>query len=382
MINRRDFLSSAAAASAILPASGLPAAAQGLAKTSFGPTTVDISTGHAGHSSLPTALGYWKDEGLDVNVFGVAGETAGVQLLSGTKIDFISLVGTGLLSARAKGIPLKAVYMHARMPIGRFVVPKSAGITKVADLKGKTIGTPVIHPDPYLEGIYKEAGLDPKDIKMVATGTGAPALLALKRGDIAAWMSWDTAVAELENRGMEFIEFRPSYFDTLFGNAVVTREELIRDNPKMVVGMCRGIAKAVHFGLANPDAAVRLHWKLYPQSKPQGADEAKLLADSRRVFLSRFADYELHDTKKYGESLAKQWDSPRRADEGAGPAAGRLRRQAGLHQRVRRPDQRLGSRPGRGAGEGLGSGLGDCGLGAEQTSAPDRISRRSCRRRR
>ena len=166
MINRRDLLVSAAAASAILPASGLPAAAQGLAKTSFGPTTVDISTGHAGHSSLPTALGYWKDEGLDVNVFGVAGETAGVQLLSGSKIDFISLVGTGLLAARAKGIPLKAVYMHARMPIGRFVVPKSAGITKVADLKGKTIGTPVIHPDPYLEGIYKEAGLDPKDIKI------------------------------------------------------------------------------------------------------------------------------------------------------------------------------------------------------------------------
>ncbi len=119
MINRRDFLSTAAAASAILPAAGFPAAAQGLVKTSFGPTTVDISTGHAGHSSLPTALGYWKDEGLDVNVFGVAGDTAGVQLLSGSKIDFISLVGAGLLSARAKGIPLKAVYMHARMPIGR-----------------------------------------------------------------------------------------------------------------------------------------------------------------------------------------------------------------------------------------------------------------------
>jgi NitT/TauT family transport system substrate-binding protein len=308
MINRRDFLSTAAAASAILPAAGFPAAAQGLAKTSFGPTTVDISAGHAGHSSLPTALGYWKDEGLDVNVFGVAGDTAGVQLLSGSKIDFISLVGAGLLSARAKGIPLKAVYMHARMPIGRFVVPKASGIAKVADLKGKTIGMPVIHPDPYVEGIYKEAGLDPKDMKIVATGTGAPALLALKRGDIAAWMSWDTAVAELENRGMEFIEFRPSYFGSLFGNAVVTREELIRDNPKMVVGMCRGIAKAVHFGLNNPDAAVRIHWKLYPQSKPQGTDEAKLLSDSRRVFMSRFADYELHDTKKYGESLAKQWD--------------------------------------------------------------------------
>src|SRR3979409_1964034 len=107
MINRRDFLSTAAA-SAILPAAGFPAAAQGMATTSFGPTTGDISTGHAGHSSLPTALGYWKDEGLDVNVFGVAGDTAGVQLLSGSKIDFISLGGAALVSARGKGIAAEA----------------------------------------------------------------------------------------------------------------------------------------------------------------------------------------------------------------------------------------------------------------------------------
>src|SRR5260370_35405412 len=140
MITRRDFLSTAAAASAILPAAGSPAAAQGLWKPGFGPTTADISAGHAGHSSLPTALGYWKDEGLEVNVFGVAGDTAGVQLLSGTKIDFISLVGAGLLSARAKGIPLKAVYMHPPIPIARFVRPKATVITKVAALKGKTLG--------------------------------------------------------------------------------------------------------------------------------------------------------------------------------------------------------------------------------------------------
>jgi NitT/TauT family transport system substrate-binding protein len=309
MLNRRDFFAIAASTAAASTAVGRAAFAQGLYKTSMGPTTVDISTGHAGHSSLPTALGYWKAEGLDVNVFGAAGDTAGVQLVSGSKMDFMSLTGEGLLAARAKGVPLKAVYMHARMPIGRFVVPKASGITKVADLKGKTLGMPVIHADVYTETIFKEAGLDlAKDVKIVATGTGAPALLAMKRGDIAGWMAWDTIVAELENRGMEFTEFRPSTFDNLFGNAIVTREEMIKNNPKVVVGMCRGIAKAVHFGLHNPDAAIRIHWSLYPQSKPQGTDEAKLLADSRRIFMSRFQDYELKGTKNYGESFATQWD--------------------------------------------------------------------------
>lgn len=78
---------------------------------------------------------------------------------------------------------------------------------------------PVIHPDPHVEGIL-QGSRTPKDIKMVATGTGAPALLTRKRGDIAVLMSGDIAVAELENRIMETIEFRPSFF----GYAVATRE--------------------------------------------------------------------------------------------------------------------------------------------------------------
>lgn len=309
IINRRGLLSGSAAA--VGAASLFPGASfgQGLTKTSFGPTTVDISTGHAGHSSLPSALGYWKAEGLDTNVFGVAGETAGVQLVSGGKIDFISINGPGLMSARAKGIPVKAVYMHARMPISRFVVPKAAGIRSVTELKGKTLGQPVITPETYVDGIFRESGMaTANDIKVVATGTGAPALVALRRGEIAGWMSWDTAVAELENRGMEFVEFRPSYFDQLFGNTIMTREDVIRDNPKMVIGMCRAIAKAVHFGLTNPDAAIKIHWKMYPQSKPQGTDEEKLLADSRRVFLSRFSGYGLNGVTKYGEALPAQWE--------------------------------------------------------------------------
>ena len=65
------------------------------------------------------------------------------------------------------------------------------------------------------------------------------------------------------------------------------------------------MAKAVHFGLNNPDAAVRIHWKLYPQSKRRAAKRPSCWPIRAG---SRFADYELHDTSKYGETLAKQWD--------------------------------------------------------------------------
>jgi hypothetical protein len=53
-----------------------PAQDKPLKKVIFAITTKDISVGHAAHSSLPVALGYWKEEGLDVAVMSVEGSAA------------------------------------------------------------------------------------------------------------------------------------------------------------------------------------------------------------------------------------------------------------------------------------------------------------------
>ena len=278
-------------------------------KTSFGPTTVDISTGHAGHSSIPKKMGYWAADNVEVDVFGVAGAVPGLQMVAAGKMDFITVTAEALMLAQAQGMPLKAVYVHARSPISKFVVLKSSGVKSVKDLKGKTIGMPVLEASSaYFGGIFREAGLQfDKDAKLLATGTGAPAALALQRGDIAGWASWDTAVASLENRGMELVEFRPSYFDDLIGNVIVTRNDMIEKHPEVVIAVARGIAKAVHFGLANPDAAVKIHWDVYPQTKPQNADPAVALKEAKAVFVSRFSSYRLPPGGLYGASRPEQW---------------------------------------------------------------------------
>jgi NitT/TauT family transport system substrate-binding protein len=278
-------------------------------KTSFGPTTVDISTGHAGHSSIPKKMGYWAADGVDVDVFGAPGAVAGLQMVASGKMDFITVTPEALLQAQAQGMPLKAFYVHARAPISKFVVLKSSGIKTVKDLKGKVVGQPVLESSSaYFGGLFRENGLDfTKDVKLIATGTGAPAALALQRGDIAAWASWDTAVASLENRGLDFVEFRPPYFDELIGNVVVTRNEMIEKHPEVVVAVARGIAKAVHFGLNNPEAAVKVHWVVYPQTKPQNADPAEAMKDAKTVFVSRFASFKLPPDGLYGASSPQQW---------------------------------------------------------------------------
>src|SRR5215467_1018085 len=47
-------------------------------KLVFSPTTTDLSVGHAAHSSLPRYSQCWTKEGLDVDVVGIQGATAGM----------------------------------------------------------------------------------------------------------------------------------------------------------------------------------------------------------------------------------------------------------------------------------------------------------------
>ncbi len=189
------------------------------------------------------------------------------------------------------------------------MTPKTSGITSIRDLKGKTVGLTSMRPSAFAESAFKEVGLDfNRDVKLIAIGFGAQAKLALDRGDAAAYLSFDTAVASIENLGMEFTYLEPSYFNDLFGLVLATREQMIADKPNVVIKVARGIAKSVHFGLANPDAAIKLHWKTYPESRPKGGDEAKLLQDARSIFLSRFDSYVLSGTDKYGENLPRQWE--------------------------------------------------------------------------
>jgi len=64
----------------------------------------------------------------------------------------------------------------------------------------------------------------------------------------------------LENRGLEFVEFRPTYYDKLLGTAIVTRTDMLEKRPDVAIGLARGVAEAVVFGQANPDAAIAIHW--------------------------------------------------------------------------------------------------------------------------
>lgn len=278
-------------------------------KLIFSPTTTALSVGHAAHSSLPKYTKCWEKEGLDVDVVGIQGATAGMQQIAAKNITFANVGPEVLLMARAKGAKVKAVYTYSRSTIYRAVALKNSGVTKTEDLRGKTIGVIAMSTGAvgYGRQMLKAAKVDPdNDVKWLPIGEGAQALLALKRGDANAWFAWDTAVAQLEAQGADLVHIKPPYFDDLIGNVIVVHEDYLANNKAAAAKALRCIAQTTIFGLSNPEKTIKVHWQYYPSTKPEG-DEAQAMAKARLVFESRFSGYSVPSGVRWGENLESQW---------------------------------------------------------------------------
>ena len=233
---------------------------------------------------------------------------------------------------REKGVKIKGFYVQARETIYRIVVPADSPIQGVAQLRGKTIGVPALASGsvPFSKALVASVGIDPdKELKILAVGVGAPGRLALQQKQVDALALWDTLQASIENSGLPLRRLDLPMVQEMLGQTIASRDDLIADNAAVLIGFARGVAKATLFGVTNPEAAVRIHWKAYPQTRPQGVEEAKAMKEALHVFKARF-DLQRVDTrpdKRYGIGTPEQWEKLRaiykdqKLVEGTVPAA-------------------------------------------------------------
>ena len=276
-------------------------------------TTKNLSVALAAHSSIPSTLGYWNAEKTDIEVTSVEGSTAGLQQLAAGNIQFTTVGPEVAIMAREKGVKVKSFYVVNSVTIFRVVVPRESAIQTAADLRGKTIGVSALTSGavPVARAIASSGGLNPdRDVKWLTVGVGAPAALAVKQKSVDAMALWGDFQAGLENQGLQFREISAPFMKDLLGQIVIARDEYLAEHPEVAIAFARGLAKATLFGLTNPEAAVRMHWKMYPQTRPQGMEETRAMQEAIHVFKARFESQRVdnRDDKRFGASSTAQWN--------------------------------------------------------------------------
>jgi NitT/TauT family transport system substrate-binding protein len=133
---------------------------------------------------------------------------------------------------------------------------------------------------------------------------------ALKAKQIDALALWDHAYAGLENIGFKFRHFTTPETSALLGFMLIANENFVNRNPEATAKLVQGIAKSVVFARTNPTAAVRLHWELFPSSKPNNVSEDEAIRQAVHLLNSRLDKYRIkgRKTERWGYFENDDWE--------------------------------------------------------------------------
>ncbi len=289
-LNRRRFTLMAAAGAAAVAAPALRAQGK--------PEKSKVSIAVGGKSAfyyLPLTiseqLGYFKSEGLDVEISDFAGGAKSLQALIGGSADVVSGAYEHTINMQSKNQMIQSIVLMGRAPqIAMGVSTKAMPQYRaVADLRGKRIGVsaPGSSTNMVANLVLSRAGVKASEVSYVGVGTAAGALAALRSGQIDAMSNTDPVMTMLEQKGdVRIISDTRTLKGTLevFGGPMpaacfYTHTEFVRNNPNT----CQALANAIVHGLkwlqtAGPSDII----KTVPESYLLG-DRALYLASFNKV---------------------------------------------------------------------------------------------------
>lgn len=243
------------AAAALLLGSAQPAVALDTVKM----TIAAFSTNYAPFFNAIDE-GYFKEEGIEVEVVKAGGGVATPALLSG-QFDF-STSESSAFSAIMKGGPLKVIVIEAnRAPFQLWST--APDLRTVQDLKGRQVGIQTRGDtfEIWMRLVLKEHGMSGDDVGYTPMGFGdAPRLAALKTGTLPAVILSPLDVEALKQDGVAFrghmLEDGMKDKVQMAFNGVATSDALIKKNPDLILRFVRATLKGTRFMVAFKDKTI------------------------------------------------------------------------------------------------------------------------------
>jgi len=286
-VSRRIFTSAAALAVASIAAPSLRA--QGKLEKS----KVSIAVGgKAAFYYLPLTiaeqLGYFKAEGLNVEISDFAGAERALQALMSGSADVVSGAYEHTINMQGRNHFIQAFVLQGRAPqiaVGVSIRALPNYRTPI-DLKGKKIGVSARGSSTNMvaDRVLSRGGIKAGDVSYVGVGTSAGALVALRSGQIDAMSNTDPVMTMLEQKGdVKIIGDTRTLKGTqdVFGGPMpaacfYSHAEFVQKNPNT----CQAMANAIVRGLKWLQTAG-------PSDIIKTVPEAYLLGD-RALYLASF----------------------------------------------------------------------------------------------
>jgi len=154
--------------------------------------------------------GYFRDEGLDVQLVYMRGSTAATQALVGGAVDYAATSFDDVLQAFNRGADIKRFYSTARLPLLALAIAphQAAEINSFKDLEGRTVGVVSLGSGAHsmLLFLMLKAGADGKKVKFAVLGPNIYEPVRLGQVD-AAWVNEPALTLLVKEGGKALVNF-------------------------------------------------------------------------------------------------------------------------------------------------------------------------------
>jgi NitT/TauT family transport system substrate-binding protein len=199
--------------------------------------------------------GYFKEEGLNVELLSIRGEIAIRTTLAGD-VDFFTNAGSALAAA-VRGVSVRLVTVFQDKPGWDLIA--SPEIKSVSQLRGKNIA--IMSPEGSLAVVAREIlrknGIDPaKDVNLVVMGGDEVRFPALQTKAISATL-FNTAMSlRAQKEGFSKLANASEYANLIEGG-LATSQDKIKQNPDKIFRFVRASLKGLNYYATKREPAIK-----------------------------------------------------------------------------------------------------------------------------
>ncbi len=230
---------------------------------------------------IPQRLGFYKEEGLDVDVIVTRGTVTTQVVVSGA-VDYSN---GGSIPAMLAGARLKILLINTDKPAQHLV--SSAKITDLKQLAGKTIAVSDASGNSTLllrEMLIKN-GVPAESVQMRALGEQAVRYGALQGGAVDATMVSYGLAKQAQAKGFRILAYSGDHVSSLSANLESTHDK-IQNSPGEVYRVVKATLKGHLYFHRNPNETVKFIMEVL---RLTSADEAKEIWSERAKQASELA---------------------------------------------------------------------------------------------
>jgi NitT/TauT family transport system substrate-binding protein len=226
---------------------------------------VAISTGWWGHVPIMLAIdkGFFKDQGIDVEVKSIASSADRIRALTAGSVAFSNLGRIAVISEMANNNESFYFFGNVDDSPGNEGCWARPGFSSLKDLKGKKVAANT-SAQITLNGLLENEGMTQKDVQFV--NLPAPEMAgAIARGDVDAACVWEPLLTNVKTAAPDgkllgTDKDTPNFkkFGTMASpDIMIISRKLVDEKPELAGKLVAALFKGVEFTNANPEETAK-----------------------------------------------------------------------------------------------------------------------------